>query len=417
MERSAEKILRSCVEGCDRAVKAHQVSTRLQARTGVRGGHQGSDNPKTQMKLPAKARGKRAGRRVMYLAIGSLISVLLVGCSLWSGRTPTDASHHTPPSSRKLTWAPHPCGDRKHACRTLYLQNTGSHQMPLLDNSTDYRIYLPTSGPLAGGITISGGRRVEIIGGEIDLTYPCSSDGSECIGIYIAKNSPGAVFVEGVWIHNARSIGRTCPGGASRISQTCSTGDGIDVNTADNGVINVNTITLENIRVDGISGCSGYSDHADVFQPYQAPDDTVQIDGMTGVTNCQGFTVDPDLAYSQWHTFPSSMTIKNANIEITSNPYPRRMHGASWWLTYGEGCQSGLVSLSNDYSSEPRTGLTAPSIWPNAGYHICGARYSHGVVSWRDARIKGSIRTGAPPGGDFVPPGAAGLGYLSPGYR
>ena len=77
----------------------------------------------------------------------------------------------------------------------------------------------------------------EIIGGEIDLTYPCSNDASDCIGIYIAKSSPGAVFVEGVWIHNPHRIGRTCAGGASRTLQAC-------------------------------------DDHADVFQPYQAPDDT-----------------------------------------------------------------------------------------------------------------------------------------------
>jgi hypothetical protein len=367
---------------------------------------------------PVKARarrvGRRAGRRVRCLAIGSLISVLLVGFSLWPGGT--DASHSGPPSPRKLTWAPPQCGDGEHPCVTLYLTNTGSHQMPLLDNSTDYRIYLPTSGPLVGGITIAGGRRVEIIGGEIDLTYPCSSDGSECMGIYIAKNSPGAVFVEGVWIHNASRIGRNCPGGASRTSQTCSTGDGIDVNTADDGAINVNTITLENIRVDGISGCSGYADHADVFQPYQAPDDTIQIDGMTGVTNCQGLNLDPDLAYSKWHTFPSSITVKNANVETTPNPYSTDANGPAWWLTYGTSCTSGPVSLSDDYSSEPRTDLPPPLIWPNPGNHRCGARYSGGVVSWSDVRIKGSIRTEATSASDSVPAGAAGLGYLSPGY-
>lgn len=361
--------------------------------------------------------GRRAGSRVRCLAIGSLISVLLVGCSLSSGSTLTHASHPALPSPRKLTWAPPRCGDDQHRCTTLYLKNTGSHQVPLLENSTDYRIYLPTNGPLAGGITIAGGHDVKIIGGEIDLTYPCSGDASACMGIYIAKNSPGAVFVEGVWIHNASRVGRNCPGGASGTSQTCSTGDGIDVNTADNGAINVNTITLENIRVDGISGCSGYGDHADVFQPYQAPQDTIQIDGMTGVTNCQGLTLDPDLAYSKWHTFPSSITIKNTNLEITSNPYSGTAHGIAWWLTYGTSCQSGLVFLSDDYSSEPLTRHAPPSIWPNPGNHQCGARYSRGVVSWRDLRINGSIRTGLPPSGDFVAPGAAGLGYLSPGYR
>ena len=157
------------------------------------------------------------------------------------------------PNPKGLTWAPPQCGDAEHRCVDLYLRNTGSHQRPTLNDNTDYRIHLPTSGPLVGGIPITGGRRVQIIGGEIDLTYPCSNDGSECMGIYIAKSSPGAVFVEGVWIHNPARIGRTCPGGASERSQTCSSGDGIDVNTANNGVINVNTITLENIRVDGIS--------------------------------------------------------------------------------------------------------------------------------------------------------------------
>src|SRR5690242_10678405 len=200
---------------------------------------------------PVKHRGRRANGRVRCLAIGSLISVLLAGCSL------PGASHRSLPSPGKLTWAPPQCGDAEHRCRDLYLTNTGTHQTPSLDNSTDYRIHLPTSGPLVGGITITGGRRVQIIGGQIDLTYPCSSDGSDCMGIYIAKSSPGAVFVEGVWIHNASRIGRSCPDGASSTSQTCSTGDGIDVNTTNDGTINVNTITLENIRVDGISGCSG----------------------------------------------------------------------------------------------------------------------------------------------------------------
>jgi hypothetical protein len=344
-----------------------------------------------------------------------LISVLLAGCSLLPGGT--DSSHSAQPNLRELTWAPPQCGDRKHRCEALYLQNTGSYQKPLLNNNTDYRIYLPRSGPLVGGITIAGGRRVEIIGGEIDLTYPCSNDGSHCVGIYIAKNSPGSVFVEGVWIHGPARIGRTCPARASRASQPCSTGDGIDVNTADDGRINVNTITLENIRIDGISGCSGFGDHADVLQPYQAPDDTIQVDGMTGVTNCQGLTLDPDLAYKIWHTFPASITVKNTNIEVTANPYPRTVYPTTWWLAHGTGCKSGPIFLSDAYSGAVPTDRIQPSIFPNPDDHECGAQYSHGVVSWSDASINGSIRTGEPAGGDFVPPGAAGLGYQSPGYR
>ena len=31
--------------------------------------------------------------------------------------------------------------------------------------------------------------------------------------------------------------------------------------------------------------------------------------------------LDPDLAYSIWHKFPSSITIKNTNIDMSANPY------------------------------------------------------------------------------------------------
>jgi hypothetical protein len=346
-----------------------------------------------------------------------LILVLLASCS--AGTTPTNASRPAPRNPDGLTWAPPQCGGQEHGCVDLYLRNTGSHQTPVLNNNTDYRIHLPANGPLVGGVTITAGRNVQIIGGQIDLTYPCSNDESDCMGIYIAKNSPGAVFVEGVWIRNPSRIGRTCPGGASSTSQTCSTGDGIDVNTANNGVINVNTITLENIRVDGISGCSGYGDHSDVFQPYQAPDATIRIDHMTGVTNCQGLQLDPDLAYSAWHTFPSSIRVQNANVGLTINPYRGRVEGYTWWLTFGTDCQSGPISLSDDYAGGPRTDPTAARVWPDPANDVCGARYSHSVFSWADtdAHINGSIRSGAPPGGDFVPVGAVGLSYRSPGYR
>jgi len=366
-----------------------------------------------------KSPGRRAAGCVRCLAIGWLIMVFLVGCS--TGEARPDVSPNPKgrsPNSKGLTWAPPPCGDQEHRCLDLHLTNTGSHQTPLLDNHTDYRIHLPDNGPLVGGITIIGGRHVLIIGGQIDLSYPCSNDENDCIGIYIAKESPGAVFVEGVWIHNSGRIGRTCPGGASSTSQTCSSGDGIDVNTTDKGAINVNTVTLENIRLDGISGCSGHGDHSDVFQPYQAPGDTIRIDRMTGVTNCQGFTLDPDLAYSVWHTFPTSITVANANIDVSINPYRGTTYEPkTWWLTYGTGCESGPVSLMNDYSRKPR-GKGIPDItWPDTADHRCPARYSRGAFSWTDTKIKGAVRIGIPPGGDFVPPGAVGLGYRSPGYR
>jgi hypothetical protein len=369
----------------------------------------------THEEAPVKPHGQRAAGHWWFLAVWSLISVMLVGCcSSAVGETQTGAASAATPNAQLLTWAPPECGGGLRPCEDLYLGNTGSHQTLSLDDSTDYKVHLPANGPLVGGITIAGGHNVQIIGGEIDLTYPCSNDASDCTGIYIAKSSPGSVFVEGVWIHNPSTIGTTCPGGASSAAQTCSTGHGIDVNTADNGAINVNTITLENIRIDGISGCSGFHDHADVFQPYQAPGDTIQVDRMTGVTNCQGLQLDPDLAYSKWHQFPRSITIKNTNVDASYNPYRKDANGNTWWLTYGLTCISGPIALSNDYFSGPPADPAAASVWPYPG---CGAQNSHGVVSWTGVNVQGVIRNGTPIGGDFVPAGAVGLGYRSPGYQ
>jgi hypothetical protein len=364
-----------------------------------------------------KPRARRPAGHGRYLAAALLISVALTGCSPAAGTTQAGAPPDAPPSSQPLAWAPPECGGGDHRCQDLYLENTGSHQTLSLDDSTDYKINLPANGPLVGGITIAGGRNVQIVGGEIDLTYPCSNDASACTGIYIAKSSPGEVFVEGVWIHNPATIGRTCPGGASDTSQTCSTGHGIDVNTADDGAVNVNTITLENIRIDGISGCSGHDDHADVFQPYQAPGDTIRIDRLTGVTNCQGLQLDPDLAYSKWHQFPSSITVENTNVDAAYNPYRDEANGYTWWLTYGFTCISGPIVLNNDYYSGPPADPAAASIWPGPGNGQCGAQDSNGIVSWAGVDVEGVIRNGTPAGGDFVPVGAVGLGYRSPGYQ
>jgi hypothetical protein len=83
---------------------------------------------------------------------------------------------------------------------------------------------------------------------------------------------------------------------------------------------------------------------------------------MTGVTNCQGLQLDPDLAYSRWHQFPSSITIENTNIDASYNPYRKEANGYTWWLTYGFTCISGPIALSNDYYSGPPADPAAASV-------------------------------------------------------
>ena len=347
--------------------------------------------------------GRVARRAKLLLAVGLLALVLAaVAGVLLSGalRSDSDAAVGVTRGPR-LSWPPPPCGDETHRCVTLELSNTGGNQNPELEPEVDYRIVLPNE-PLEGGLQITGGRNVIVIGGQINLTVPCSDASSDCHGINISKPTPGSVFIEGVWIHDPQN----------RITQ--STGDGIDV---DDTAANPNTITLENVRIDGISGCSGGSDHADVYQPYAAANGLQRIDHLTGTTNCQGLQIDPDLAWSRDHAYPRRITIKNTNIRVITNPYSGYENRYAARLTYNHDCNSGPVALQNVFVTEPGRSLKN-AVWPDLDQPGGCRPHSNGArLAFPQTNITGTITIGAPPDGDFVPPGRAGIDYTSPGYR
>ena len=333
-----------------------------------------------------------------------------VGYGPWSYvtvRTLAPAPTPTVPTG-SLTWSPPACGGSGYTCTDLYLSNTGSNQAPSLASNVDYRIHLPASGPLVGGLMIRGGHNVQVIGGEIDLTYPCSDSSSACHGIYVNKATAGEVYLEGVWIRNPKTIPASC----SATGMPCSTGDGIVVDTQRTST--PPNLTMQNIRIDGISGCSGGSDHADIFQPYQAGGSLIKIDHLTGTSNCQGFQIDPDLSSAN----PPSYIIKNTNLNVIPNPYSGNANRYMWWLTGGtSGCDSGQVTLSNAYAQEPNGSLSINSVWPDTDQpSTCRSAWSAPTVSFLNSpQITGTITAGLPPGGDFV--SGVGTGYVSPGYQ
>jgi hypothetical protein len=255
---------------------------------------------------------------------------------------------------------------------------------------------------------IRGGHNVQVIGGEIDLTYPCSDLSSACHGIYVKKPTPGTVYLEGIWIRNANPIPSTC----SASGMPCSTGDGIVMDHT--GTTTPPDLTMQNIRVDGISGCSGGSDHADIFQPYQAGGSSIRIDRMTGTSNCQGLQIDPDLSIAN----PPNFVIKNTNLRTLSNPYSGTANRYMWWLTGGTSdCESGSVALSHVFAQEPNGSLAFNSVWPDpARPSTCRSVWSSSTatVSFPNSpKISGTITSGLPASGDFVSAGGtgAGVGY------
>ena len=62
--------------------------------------------------------------------------------------------------------------------------------------------------------------------------------------------------------------------------------------------------------------------------------------------------------------------------------------------------------------------------YPNSGSQSLDGTVIHstinanGTITWANTwAVFGFVTSGDPPGGDYVPRGVAGLGYVSPGYR
>jgi hypothetical protein len=351
--------------------------------------------------------------RALLALLLSAVLVLLLGAAPQHG----DAAAPAP-----LTWSPPSCGDPTHSCRDVQLLNTGSHQILTLSGAVDYRVHLPVDESLEGGITIHGGHNVQIIGGQIDLTTPCDDSSSACRGILISRDTPGEVYIEGVYIRNPDS-------GHSRY-----TSDGIAVDDA--AASNATDITVQNVRIEGIDGCDPSGNpaaHADVFQPWAVADAHIRLDRVTGTTDCQGLQLDPDIAWSRDGRTAALQDIRNVNIDVLANPHTGNVNRYAVWLTYSDdSCVAAPTTLQNVYVREPDATLARASVWPDADRPPgCPSVWlpDVGQVSFphvlsplgidtpdiRSSAVAGAITAGLPPGGDFVPAGSVGIGYASPG--
>jgi hypothetical protein len=244
----------------------------------------------------------------------------------------------------------------------------------------DVRITLPST-PV-GPITIQNCRNAVLIGGSIRVLPSSTVNGADQRGIYV-KGCTGTVHIEGVLIDG------NVAGAES---------DGIAV-SAPSAVVQV-----QNVRIMGLRG-SASGNHADVFQPWGGVRE-YRIDRLTATTNYQGINVKPA-------TNPiGSGTIRRSNI-ASSGVTPIDNGGYFFWMN----CNEHPITLEDVYVS-PRTGRAfGQSVWPGTTHATCPATVSGGVASWPlSPSTAGVIRQGAPVGGDFVPAGTAGAGYVSPGY-
>lgn len=274
-----------------------------------------------------------------------------------------------------LTWAP-PTGYENYPVKNV---GVSTATQTISGGGGDMLVKLPNSP--TGPINLTNCRNVVIIGGQINIP-PNSGPGTDMRGIYV-NGCTGIVHIEGVYINGDIATAE---------------GDGIAIK-APQAIVQV-----QNVRIYKLYGGfdTASHNHSDIIQPWGGVKE-LRIDYLTGSSNYQGFQINEDQGAI------GAVTIKNTNIGDSGVPSADGKGGYYVWLKCGTGTK---YSFSNMYV-QPRSGRSlANSVWDGS----CGIQATSSSLTFSNSAASGSILNGKPVAGDFVPAGAAGIGYKSPGY-
>lgn len=288
-----------------------------------------------------------------------LVAIVAIGLALaWVLSRPGTSTHHPPGAGGKLAWAP------PKLVHPKTVKASPSARMLQLDPKRDYVVKMPSS-PLVGGggLTISGGHNVVLIGGSIVVPPQGQTASGEVRRGLFLKGQTGTIHVEGLRI-GGRGLA-----------------EGIDLDQRLGA-----TVQIENVRVEGLHARDEVhftDNHDDVIQTWAGPA-RLRVDHLTGHTDYQGLFLNPEQFPP--HRRPTLFDLRHVNIIggrsagfllWQTNPFP--LHLSQVWVRPARGRGPKL------------------SLWPSPR-------------AWR------GVRLGVPRGGDFVPPGGVGPGYRSPGY-
>ncbi len=266
-------------------------------------------------------------------------------------------------TAQRLSWAP------PALTNPITIEISKANRSPRLDDTKDYIIKMPST-PLvaAGGLVLSGGRNVVLIGGAIEA--PPMGEAPESLqrrAVYL-KGQTGTIHIEGLHI-----------GGADLA-------EAFNLDQRAGAVVQ-----LQNIRIEKAQGTRA-GHHADLVQTWAGPAE-LRIDGMTGTTDYQGFFLLPNQHFNG--PAPKLFDFRRINLIGTDK---------SAYLLWTQTKPEFPVKVQDVYLS-PNPSKTAHRdqfLWPKP---------STGDLSWE------SVQVGPPPHGDFVPTGFAGVNYVSPGYQ
>lgn len=275
-----------------------------------------------------------------------------------------------------LTWAP-PALTNPRAVKIT----TGKSYYGPFPGQQDVVLRMPTM-PVANRVTVVGGHNLRLIGGSIK-----PDNGATFVLRFV--DVTGSVFIEGLDI-DGKNL----------------SGDGINVSGKKGFTPDV---YIQNTRVVNINGFTA-GEHADIFQA-QGDIGKLHIDHLTGTSNYQGLFLRPEFLIT-------SATIKNVNLSYFPNPHQQVTY-LLWMRDSEDSVKTYPVSLESVYI-EPRQGQTVAgqSVFPTQRSTRAKAVERDGKVTWpTGSLIEGSVTSGTPASGDFVPEGRAGVNYVSPGYR
>jgi hypothetical protein len=307
-------------------------------------------------------------RLLVALAVGVCACALAASGSL--GRS----------SPQPLAWAPPALTD------PLTIDVTNANRRLVLEDGRDYVLRLVE--PLTRELWIEGGRNVVVVGGWITLDQlGASSLYQDNTAVKVRFGDPGGtVHLEGLLVDGPY------------------VNDGIAVATS-------RDVQIQNVRVerayDRIKG-----GHADCVQIQGGVGD-LRTDRFTCSTERQGIFLGD-------HSGPiGSAELRNTNIYGAPGKHLFWRQSA----TYPVALRSVWLEIASGFSPWAPFGFW---VYPQQDGRTYDGRFdktSRAVVtrdgkrlSFVGSRIRGVIRKGRPPGGDYVDADAVGMAYVSPGY-
>ncbi len=284
------------------------------------------------------------------------------------------------PGGTDLSWAPPALQDPQ----TISLGTGSTHTK--LDPDRDYVVKLPDKKKV-GATFLEGGRNIVIKGGHVTVPQGVTDPNDPRTRALYIKNATGKVHVEGVLIDGSG-------GGQS---------DGVAINAPKA------TVQLQNMRIVGLHG-NETQVHADVVQPWGGVS-KLRIDRLTGSSNYQGLQLAGD---------PTGAIVKNTNLYYEPSNLTENLRSPHLlWITDGAtSCDHSALQLEEVYVVGKADRTFGQNVWPeDRGSLGCTAAVEGERASWPKLdKVSGFVEHGAPSGGDFVPAGIAGVGYVSPGY-